>query len=607
MTDLIIVEVGDTWINSGKTGANYSDTSGVQLKSGSKIGLLLPELPALAGATVLDAYLVGRGAQSVSAQSVTVKAVTEPWAPGTVKYANRPATDSGSAVVTAVSAAAADVPVTIAAGLDSILQAVADGTDWYGLEVTTSTTTMQKFRSSDSGHPAWELHVVVSDVPAVPTNLRPDGGGAVGSATPILAWDFVDFGGSTTQGSSWVQVSSPGGGAADFVTPDYDSGWQSNVDSQWALAGRYTLPGADVQYWRVNVKDADGNESGWSDPAEFVVAAKPTLVIDSPTGAFGDPTPTIAAHLSTGDPAHWELLATGPDRSDVRLRPGLQTGDIEFTLPLKNRDGRRILKDDETSWARLRAWLSGDWAVAVGEEPYVDAWIPLAFDDDLGVTAPTNLLVAQIEKDDPRHEWRWDHNEVADAYVLTVDGRVVARLDPTDDDNGLELDGGTWRWTDNGEIPPYRPHTLGVRALDGGARSAPAFFEAASHEVTGVWLLPDAADPIVLAGTAIESFAQSDRVATYTPLVGPEIDVVYDYEGLKGDFEGTVDAYSNDDVWAALAQIETLRTSPVRTAQMVWGSKSIRVRIRNPHSVPSPDFLPSNLQHLVRFGFVEVG
>ena len=120
-------------------------------------------------------------------------------------------------------------------------------------------------------------------------------------------------------------------------------------------------------------------------------------------------------------------------------------------------------------------------------------------------------------------------------------------------------------------------------------------------------MLPDAADPIVLAGTAIESFAQSDRVATYVPLVGPEIDVVYDYEGLKGDFEGVVDSYGNTDVWAALAQIETLRTSPVRTAQMVWGSKSIRVRIRNPHSVPSPDFLPSNLQHLVRFGFVEVG
>lgn len=599
MSTLTITAFGDTWVNSARADQNYGDTGVVRVVSGDRYGLLLPSLPALAGRLVLDAYLVGHaGADGLDAQTITWRPITERWQPGRVTWNRKPAVNGSAGGSVAISATDPDGAFTIT-GLDSALQAVADGGDWYGIRLTTSATSSQSFRSADSGKPAWELVIELSDVPDAPTGLRPDGGGNVDvDADVVVGWDAVD-----DQASSWVQLDTPASGEdPDDVAPDYDSGWQTNVDPQWPLSAYWT-PAAGPNFWRVNVEDADGNQTGWSDWAEFGVSTMPTLVVDSPTGAFGDPSPVLAAHLDSGTVKSWKAMATGPSRADVRAETGVQDGSISWQVPLKTKRGQRVFTSAEGGWLYVKVWPEGDWATAIGAPPYREEWIPVELTASGTVTAPTNLSVVQYEAGDPRLQWQWFRTEAADAWLITVDGVEVARLEPED----VEVDGGVYSWTDSGEVQPLRPHTLGVVAVEGVETSEPVTLEH-SHTVHGFWLLPDdGSDPVVLDGTAVEGFAQTDSVATYTTLEGREVDIVYGRPGFVGTFEGQVWDNGKQDVWAALDAVEELRRSHTRAARVVWGSRTMMARIRSPHSTPSGEILPNNLLHAVRLGVVQTG
>lgn len=604
MTDLVLTSVGDSWVHSSRPGQNYGSGRWAQVQASNRRALLRPELGNIAGRTVLDAYLVGRVGPGWVAQTLTVTPVTSRWSPGRVTWDNQPTVNSAAAV-TLVTGALSDGATITVTGLAAIIQSVADGGAWYGLRITTSSSaTGQKFYATDSGEPSWELHVVLSDAPEQPANLRPDGGGAVGGTTPILAWEFAGVGtDSSQQAEARVQIDTPAGGAdPDSVTPDYDSGWLTNIDPQFVTAGKHTVSGGGPHYWRVQVRDADGNTSDWSDWADFTVAALPALVIDSPTGAFGDPTPLVTAHLTSGTVQAWSVLVTGPDRSDVRADSGVRTGVISWTVPERGIGGGRVLREDENGWIRVRVWDSAVRSVAVGQNTYVETWIQAAWTANPAVDPVTQLTVRQYADEDPRLVWKWKRTEAADAYLAQVDGVTVARIEPED----LVSSGGFYEWTDAGHVSPLEPHTLALRAIEGNGASEPVNFTNHVHDVRGVWLIPDdpAIAPIVLSGTGIAGFSRQDRVATYVPLTGPEVDVIYDHEGFRGTFEGTVDR--RQDVWATLRDIEALAISPTRTGRQVWGSQTMRVRWRNVHATSADEITASNLLHQVRLEFVEV-
>lgn len=593
MTEVTITEFGDTWVNGSadRVGNNYGTTQHVQLQSGERRALLLPKLPNLAGLTVVDAYLVGHS-RGTSAQTLTVAPVTEKWQPGRVRWSNQPAVNGAAAVTAAIPAVGDGQAVTVP-GLGPMLQAVADGTDWFGLRVSTSAATRQQFYATDSGSPAWELHLTLSELTEAPDGLRPDGA-AVATSRPILAWEAQD------QVAFRVQVDTPAAGAdPDDLFPNFDTGMVTGVDQQYDLAASGHNPaGAGPHYWRVQVvAEGETELSEWSDWAVFTVTAMPALVIDSPTGPFGDPSPTLAAHLSSGTMAYWKVKVTGPDRADIRYRSGLQTGPLVVEVP-KRHKGRRVIVDG--GWIYFEAADDVDRAVAVGQPGVASAWVPIQFTDDGALTAPTNLTVAQLGEGDPRLVWAWQRTEAADAWVLEVDGanfEIIAA-------DEITLSGGVYSWTDSGQVSPLRPHTLAVRALEGSKVTEPAT-RVHTHTVKGVWLIPDDGDPIRLNGTAVSGFANTSRYARYTPLQGPPVDVIYDPNpGRVGAFSGTVD--SRQDVWAALDQIEALRRSRTRFAQLIWGSQSIRVRLVDPDATSADSILPTNLEHDVRFEFVEV-
>lgn len=596
MTELVVTNVPDTWVNgsTGRTGTNYSSANQVQLKTGERRGFLYPDLGNIAGRTVLDAYLVGH-AKDVDAQTITVAPMTSWKAPGRATWANQPTVGTG--VATAISAAA-DGDVVELPGLAAIIQAFADGTDYYGFRITTNSATVQSFWATDSGQPAWELYVTLSDVADPPTGLRPDGGGDQGSTSPILAWDPVDG-----QTERRVQVDTPAALAdPDEVAPDYDSGMAAGGDPEFDLTGEHTLSGAGPHYWRVQVETEGGMVPTWSDWAVFGYRAMPTFTLDSPTGAFGDITPQILGHMTGETLTWWKLQITGPDRSDVRASSRLQTGDMVWDVPERNKKGKRVLKENETDWLHVQAAGEYDRAVTVGQPGYFDEWYPLTLSDTDTVTPATGLSVYALAEGDPRLVWRVTRTEAATAYKFQVDGQTFARVDAED----VEASGGVYEWIDSGQVSPLRPHTLSVVVLESGEASEPVTVTDWSHIVEGVWLLPEDEEPIVLAGTAVGGFARADSVATYTTLPGDQVDVFYGHPGLADNFVGSVDS-SDPDVWGTLDRIEALKAARNRQVRMVWGSHSMLVNLRDVTALAADDILPSNLLHNVRFGFVQVG
>lgn len=606
MTDLLIENTRDAWVNSQRTGTNYGSTNAVHVRAGAneRIGLVRPELTSILGRTVEEARFVGRAGAALEAQTLTLTPLAERFTSGGAKFANQPDVTAATPVDETIGALAEGDEVEWI--VTDHLQAVADGTPWHGWRLETdSTSEGQRFRSNDSGELAWELHITLSDAPEIPAGQRPAGGGAVSTSVPVLAWEYVSAD-LTDQAEARIQVDTPAVGVEpDEVAPDFDSGWLTNTEPTFDLdASAHTPAGDGPHYWRVNVRDTEGNESGWSDWAEYVVEALPVLVVDSPTGAFGDPSPQLLAHLATGTIKAWKAMATGPDRSDVRAETGLTTGAVDWTVPERTEAGKRVFREDEAGWIYLRVWDDVERAVAVGEKAFVDVWIAATWDEDLGLVEPTDLDVTPIAPGDPRREWTWSRAEAADAWLIQVDGVTVARLEPED----VTAVAGDYSWTDNGLVPPLRPHQLRVRAIEAGAASTPATHADPGEEQHSVWLLPEAdgIDPVALSGTAVSSFARKDHAATYVTHDGEEIDVVYGTPARTGRFEGQVHSGSVQDVWDSLDALELLRKSRNRMVQLVWGSKSVRARIRDVDATPADEILAGNLLHAVRFGFVEV-
>lgn len=604
MTDFTPQTFRDAWVNPSRTGLNAGSWGRLVLQNTGARVFVRPVLPNLSGRTVLSAVLRAHVKGSWAAQTVTLTRVTSRWVEGRVTSANQP-TVTTAGQVSVATGALSDGGV-VEWDVTALVQLVADGTEFYGFRIATDAATRQTLYSHEAAQPAWEMEITVSDAPDVPSNLRPDGG-AVPTAAPNVGWDFVDLGGeSTEQAASRVQVDSPAVGVEpDAVAPDFDSGWVVNTDPHYDLAASsYVPPASPPQstFWRVNVRDGDGNESGWSDWAEFTVSAQPSLVVDSPVGTFGDPTPLIQAHLSSGTVKAWKVDVTGPDRSDVRAGSGMQTGVVEWTVPFRGSDGRRVLTEGQTGWAHVRVWDTVDRAVAIGSPTYVETWVQLDLSED-ALTAPTNLSVTQLGDGDPRHAWSWQRTEAAEAWLLQVDGSTVVRLEPED----VTESGGTYSWTDYGILPPLRLHTVSVVAVDNGGKKTPPASLNHQFTVKGVWIVPqDGGTPVQLNGGDVASWVTTDARATYETVTGGQHDVFYGYRARSGVFEGTLDA-RDEDVWASLRRLEDFRVDRVEVFQLVWGSQTIGVRLRDVDWTSSTAILPNTLEHIVRFGFVSFG
>lgn len=603
MTDLTIDRMTDTWADQARPGTNFASGAALGLKTQSgatRWAYIKPALDALAllGRTVESATLTGHTREAgVVSQTLTVNMLGEATNLYALTYTNRPSAVLPLATGTLSSGMAPGSPFTI--DVTNLIQAVADGQAWHGFRISTSAAANLWLQSDDSGQPAWSLSITLSEAPEQPSGLRPNGG-AVGTQKPILGWDGAD--GAVPQAAFRVRIySSEASG-----TPVHDSGWVASVDPEYDLSASSYTP-VSTPWWTVQTRSAGGVESEVSDRAFWTYAAMPTLVMDTPTGGvIGDPTPPITAHLSSGTLRGWRVRVTGGNRSNLRYDSGFRSGPLDFTLPRRH-EGRLVLLDESPAWLHVRAFDSVERVSAPGQPTYAEQWIPIEWDDDAGVTAPTNLTVTQHTDGDPRMVWKWQCAVRPEgAWLLQANGMTLLRVDAAD----VDPVGGWYTYTDQGQVPPLRTNSLRVRATDtDGGRSAPSNAVTKQHTVIGVVLVPlDGGETITLAETSVEGIARADRFERYEMQDGTTADILYGQGPLAGALDLSTSAHASAaDTYSLLDRFDALTSDErvIPRVQLVWGSRSIRARILSPHHVPSPDILPNNNLHRVRFEFVQ--
>jgi hypothetical protein len=589
----------DTWVRDDHPNRNQSGGNAVKLQASHRRGLVHIPVTDIRGRTVLSATLTGHVRDGFAAQTVTAHAATSSWSAGKATWNNQPGI--GGSVATALGAlsdgTAADIDVT------ALLQAVANGTKWRGVRLTTSATSadVSNWYAFDASKPSWKLTIELSDTPEQPSDLRPNIG-SVASSAPVLAWSYTDLGGDSSEQGAFKVQADP---AADETTPAFDSGWVTSGDPQYDLSSGTFTPlasGASTQ-WRVMTRDAAGNESVWSDWAAFTYTPYATLTMDSPTGGvIGDSTPEIIAHLTGETLTQWRARVLGAG-GEIRWDSGLSDGAIAVTVPKRNDDGDRVFKrDDATYTIQVRAWGAVDRAVAVGHPAYVQALTDVVFDDDIAVTAPDSLTLTPVTAGDPRTVFTWARSSAPDAWLIIRDGEVVERLDGDEP----SVSAGVYTWTDTAYATPYVAENWTVRAVESGVRSLASNTVAYTSNVQGVWLIPDAANPIKLdTKTSIDQFAVLDRRAIYKPLnVAENVSIVYGFEGASGTFTGLLSA--DMDQATAVNRITALRADVAATPRLVWGI-SIPVQVSNLKVLPAADFNAGQHVYNVSFDFTQAG
>jgi hypothetical protein len=578
-----LTDAEDTWVNQDRPGHPYGSGAWVRVGGATRAGLVTFGLKSILGRIVTTAPFDLHVGPGHVGQTYTFKRITSGWSADDARWDTQPTVDATAVTVTV--SAQADGSI-VSADLMTLLQEVADGGAWEGIQITSDAGSEQLLYSTESGQPAFALTVELSDNPEIPEGLFPDVG-AVDQPKVPLGWRAADLDGVTGQAAYRVQYSTTDNGAA----PDADTGWLDGaLPRHYMTAYAYGFTAGATTGWRANVRDAAGNESGWSDwahvPYDSTIGA---LIMDSPVATtFGDPTLRVQAHLAGGESiTKFRIrVAKGDDRSEVvynsRVQNGAADGLIDFELPFRDRkSGRRVFPDDKPRWLEVRAWGTKKRAIREGRGDYEKIWVLLTPDDDLAKEVPAGLTITPLADGDPRHTWEWGLSTAPDAVLIGADDTILARL--TSDDYAVAS--GTYTWIDGGVLAPEIVNDCWVRAVYDGARSAKSNIVTVTPQVLGRWIITEDSDigAICLAEDGSDSIASADTITVSTKVDGSTYAVTYGPPWISGDFTGvveTLDAYEK-------LELLRLRASARKSARFIWLTRSVRARID--HMSPMPD------------------
>jgi hypothetical protein len=389
------------------------------------------------------------------------------------------------------------------------------------------------------------------------------------------------------------------------IVPGYDSGTQTGVDPVLDLSltnyPGFSTPGSGPM-WRVQVRDGSGLWSDWSDWASWIYRAKPSLVMDSPSGTtLNDPTPVIQAHISSGALANYRIrVANGTDKTRIRydsFRRVASGTTITHTIPFKNDDGVRIFNDAASWWLNVRVEDTFDREATSGDPIYIETWVNVTQVDG-APTAPVLTSVTQ-PSNLPKVRLVFTRGSTPDGWVILRDGQPYARLLGTDPTNVS----GTYTWDDTDYTSAYRSHDWKVKAVTTGVGQGPASNTIAfTSTIAGVWLVGSLGG-VKLRGTVVSDWAQLDRAAIYKPLRRPvDVPIIDAQEGLAGSFSGVLHDETGITRETAVTRLEAIKDNITQPVWLLAADLAIQVRVLNlTYLGPDEDTLPTLLRNRVSF------
>lgn len=598
---------------------------------GRRIYIYVPK-PFSTGVTVSQAILhlfvgnLGSGLSGLEGQvgNIQWRRLSTSWkesGTGHVSWSNPPGdpgVDAGSIAVGGLA------PGThVQCDVTTILQQAANGSAFYGIRIATTIDNLFCFWSSEHSDADTRpfIEIVWGDAPNTPYDLIPLAGLVVGSANPILNWQFEDSTGLSAQSAYQVQIST----LADFSVITHDTDWFTTSETQHSLAADATktnatypagytgfnLVAGTTYYWRVRVQDQLGKVSAYSDGASFVYRAKGTLAFTG--GAAGLQTSTHAAPTSLNDPTPpltttftppagkaqdmLEYVLQEADASisgamlssyhDILVLPAqaISTNPYTYTPP-----SGYITKTNWNYRIIVRAYDNYSRIATPGVPIYVEsnnAGATNGYFKYVGNAAAaikvTNTAVAQGAS--PVATITWTYTGVPTRFVLEVDGRVETI---EIGDSRLTSVGNNYTLLYSGLRPGYA-HTISVHATTtpAGSPETTAGDPVVNFTPTveGIWLIRvSTADKVWLRGNESPRMRLGESSTIYTPVGRRDpvkiVDAVRGYEGtLVGSIvnSGVIDGQTMTAV-AQRDRLEVWRGITNEDFRLVFGTFSFRVR-----------------------------
>jgi len=589
----------DTWASEARPGDTHGPDPVLIVKEATNArgwvyAKATPPWTTGRGVTVVSAVLRFKlAAAVVTGGTLQARIVEEPWVAGTLAWKRRPAVASADAA-TAVVANGAAAGTIVDFDVTAAMQAVADGAQYYGFRIVFATGTPAgplKLVAA-GGKPATsrpELILVWVSPPDVPSALIPAGSRFVSTRKPVLSWQFADaMEAAPVQSGYQVQIDD----AADFATPEYDSGaivsGRSGLDLNATAYAGLPTNGA-VRYWRVKVADSSGTWSAYSDPVLVRYCPLGVVNITTPGSTSPDLRPTVTwtftpAALPTGEASTAQRVW----RARIERQVGTRwvavddSGDVAGTelqwaprLPLPETGGSyRAVVEVLDALDRAAATAAPDRASDV----QTFTWAPGG-----SAAAPTGLVATVLE--DAFVELAWSRATPPDHFVLVADGLVV------EDNIEVTPVGTAYEWVWYG-ARPREPHALALHAVEvAGAvvsTSPPATVNVQTSP-TGIWLV-DAADgrAVHIAGKEPLGGGLGER-STLHPRIGDRAPVLITemVRGYEGEVGGVLVDWDGRVAREAKETLIDLRETAV-DLRLILGDLNLPVVVWDVEPLPTP-------------------
>lgn len=600
MPDVTLQNATDTHVRENRPSGRYSDsrTLAVSNEAGARnYSYLYFGSPVPRDATVLEATLrLYRRGSWAGSRTLYVRRLTDRLRAWRTTWDDKPSTGPNVAHTDPGGADGSVIEIDVT----THLQAVANGTLWYGLRLD-SDEAVRRLLHSAQGVSQLRPTLYVSWVvpPTTPEGLTPGGDRAVSGPLPVLSWSAQAGTADATLEAVQVQVDPTG----NFTAPAWDSGWVSTTEAQLDLRDTAAFPtfpplvDGTSRQWRVRVRDLAGLESEWSDPATFFREALDTVTITNPAAASPVVTETTPPFLWTfsGVQVKWQVLVQDPANlaGEALADSGVQTSTAtSWTPPKKTLTGLGPYR------VVVRVWDAVAREATPLDPGYAEA--SRDFTVSTGATPPVTALAATQTTPWPTVVVSWDRATAPDSYIIRRDGNVLEEDVAPED---VLVSGTSYQYQDDSP-PTWHPHTWQVQPVVNGVAgdSVGVVF---TPKTRGIWLLDSARDRRVwIAGQEGGSWARGEESTVFSPLGASQVvRRVQGQRGYEGNLAGTLlDGYGRT-AQEYEADLLAMRSEPNRPVVLALADLALRVLLGNVNTTPTVHTPPGRL---ASFDFWEV-
>lgn len=566
MDPVILRNIRDSYVSQQKQKKNYSTVARLKVAAAGSGNRMLSYLywgkPFPTGARIISAKLGVYNSELWSGSiSLSVDPLTSKMAMSRVNYDDRPSVGGTTITVTKSNAAKNTLWEF---DITALIQAVANGAPWYGIQLSANGTTVKSLHSAQSDNDDRRPYVSIqwSEAPAPPSVLNPSNNRAVSIAKPTLSFDYTDTAGDSALAAIQVKISPTN----DFTNVSaWDSDIVSTNTSQLDL-NTTSYPGLanlGTAYWWARVQTASGEWSDWSGTptggAQFRRVDKGSVAITSPAASpndfFDEPTPPIAWTFTP--PAgqtqqSYQVVIVDPSMPEHAY---WDSGKITSTATTVTPPDGAIADLSLPYKVIVRVWDSVERQKEGGNQIYTASSRDVTFRYDGTITHVSSLGISQ-NIPYPTFLLSWTRSTMPDGWCILRDGQVV---DPQTALLGIDLfvSGTSYEYTDF-RANPREQHVWQVLPIVNGKMANPATAPTVElfYRPVGTWLMmPDGSSPIVIVKPGTSPTPAIDATngvlqEIYQPIGGGAPVLITQY--LRG-YEGHVAGVLSDDIAPGLS------------------------------------------------------